>query len=362
MLAEPPARAPDLFECPVIGVTPGRSPRRPEGLEYHARQMSNDRQIAFGSKLSFGVGQVAEGLKNTAFGMFVLFYYNNVLGVSGTLCGLAVGIALIFDAVTDPLAGSLSDNWKSRLGRRHPFMYASALPLGICFVGLFTPPALSEWGLFFWLITFSILTRGAMTLYHVPHIALGAELTENFVERTSIVAWRTAFGYVGGLLAAVIAFGYYFSDARGGRINADAYSPYSMVLAVLMVVTIWYSAWGTRREIPFLPQPTESGDRHVLRRMFRELGSAFQNHSFRWLFSGVLIVFLMVGVDGALNLYMYEYFWELTGPQILLLVVISPLPVRFSFGTSSIESIAREGARLPLSQGLPGSGRKSAAQ
>ena len=93
--------------------------------------MANDRKLAFSSKLSFGVGQFAEGLKNAAFGAFVMFYYNQVLGLPGTVVGLALGIALIFDAVTDPLAGSLSDNWRSRLGRRHPFMYASAIPLGI---------------------------------------------------------------------------------------------------------------------------------------------------------------------------------------------------------------------------------------
>lgn len=287
--------------------------------------MSNDRQIRFGSKLSFGVGQMAEGLKNWTFGTIVLFYFNQVLGVSGTLCGLALGIALLFDAVTDPLAGSLSDNWKSPRGRRHPFMYASALPLGICFLALFSPPQLSEMGLFAWLVVFSILTRGAMTLYHVPHIALGAEMTENFIERTSIVAYRTAFGFLGGMIAAVIAFGYYFADARGGRLNADAYLPFAGVLSVMMVVTIWYSAWGTRKEIPFLPRATGDADSRVLRRLVRETRAAFENQSFRWLFAGVLIVFLMVGVDGALNLYMYQYFWELTGRQILLLSILYPV-------------------------------------
>ena len=286
--------------------------------------MTRDRKIAYGSKVSYGVGQMAEGLKNGAFGMFVMFFYNQVLGVPGTLCGLALGIALIFDAVTDPLAGSLSDNWKSRLGRRHPFMYASAAPLAFFFYCLFSPPQLGEWGLFVWLLVFSVLTRAAMTLYHVPHISLGAEMTENFEERTSIVAYRLAFGYLGGLLAAIIGLGLFFSDAAGGRMNATAYSPYSASLSVLMAVTIWFSAFGTRREIPHLPQPTSSGEPRVLRRLVHELASAFQNGSFRWLFAGVLIVFLMVGVDAALNLYMYEFFWELSGQQILLLAVTTP--------------------------------------
>ena len=110
--------------------------------------MSNDRKLALSTKAYYGIGQFAEGLKNTSFGLFVLFYYNQVLGVSGTLCGLALGIALIFDALSDPLAGSISDNWRSRLGRRHPFMYAAAIPLALFFYALFSPPELEEIGLF----------------------------------------------------------------------------------------------------------------------------------------------------------------------------------------------------------------------
>jgi Na+/melibiose symporter-like transporter len=72
-------------------------------------------------KTYYGIGQIAEGVKNTGFTTFLLFYYNSVLGLSGTYAGTALLIALVFDAVTDPLVGSLSDTFKHRLGRRHPF-------------------------------------------------------------------------------------------------------------------------------------------------------------------------------------------------------------------------------------------------
>jgi Na+/melibiose symporter-like transporter len=164
-----------------------------------------------GTKVAYGIGQAGEGLKNGAFGVFLMFYYNQVLGLSGTLAGLALGVALIFDAITDPLAGSLSDNTRSRLGRRHPFMYASAVPLAICFYLLFSPPELTQYQLFAWLVVFAILTRGAMTLYHVPHIALGAELSTNFEERTAIVGFRQFFSTFGGLSCYVIGFGVFFT-------------------------------------------------------------------------------------------------------------------------------------------------------
>lgn len=285
---------------------------------------SKDRLVPFTSKLAFGVGQFAEGLKNTAFGAFVLFYYNQVLGLPGTLAGAALFIALLFDAVTDPMAGSLSDKTQSRLGRRHPFMYASAVPLGLAFIGLFAPPSgLGEWGLFAWLATFAVLTRMAMTLYHVPHLALGAEMTENFDERTRVVAYRQFFAAGGVLTAYCVGYFGFFGDDRGGRVAIDNYMPYALTLAILMVVTIWYSAYGTQKEIPFLSEPAPRPGHNPLTQAVLDLAEAFRNRSFKWLFFGVLVVFIMAGVNSALDIYMFQYFWDLTGAEMGTLQIAS---------------------------------------
>ena len=137
-----------------------------------------------GIKVSYGVGQAAEGIKNAAFNVFVFFYYTQVLGLPTVYTGIAIGIALAVDSITDPLIGSLSDNWQGANGRRHPFLYVSILPLGLFFIGLFNPPELQEFTLFLWLTVFSVGTRAMMTLYYVPHVSLGAELSEDFNERT----------------------------------------------------------------------------------------------------------------------------------------------------------------------------------
>jgi len=289
--------------------------------------------LPFRLKFAFGIGQAAEGLKNGAFGTFLLFYYNQVLGMPGTLAGVAVGTALIVDAFTDPLAGSLSDHWHSRMGRRHPFMYASMLPLAVTFYFLFHPLVTSEFGLFVWLVVFSNLSRTAMTLYHVPHIALGAEMTDDFAERSSVVGFRQFFATFGGLAATVIGFWIFFvptPELRNGQLNEAAYAPFAMTLALLMVITIFWSAYGTRSVIPFLPRPPPAERLSVpgvVRRTLRDLASAMRCGSFRWLFGGVLIVYVMVGVDGALNIYIYTYFWELNHNEIVALAPAYPIGV-----------------------------------
>ena len=293
-----------------------------------------------GIKLSYGVGQAAEGIKNAAFNVFVFFYYTQVLGLPTVYTGIAIGIALAVDSITDPLIGSLSDNWQGSHGRRHPFLYASILPLGLFFIGLFSPPELGEFALFLWLTVFSVGTRAMMTLYYVPHVSLGAELSEDFNERTEVVAYRYFFSYVGGILTFAIGFVVYFPDTQ---FNVEAYAPFGITLSLLMMASILMTAAGTRKRIAHLPASRISREPMsvwaVLRKMLLEIRSALTNGSFRWLFSGVLIVFAMVGVDNALNLHMNTYFWELQGGGNLLFFAATP--VGALLGTAVASTLTR---------------------
>jgi len=286
--------------------------------------------ISTSSKLSFGIGQAAEGIKNNAFTLFLLFFYVQVHGLSASLAGTALFIALCFDAVSDPIAGYLSDSWHSKWGRRHPFMYASAIPLAVAFYFTFVPPDnLGQWGLFAWLTGFTILTRGAMTLYHVPHIALGAEMSDDYEERTTIVGYRTAFGIIGSLLvygSVTLFFPETTDGVRGQMINAN-YPPFALACALVMWVTIWLSAIGTHKEIPHLPQAPPNLERFRFTSVFRETATALRNSNFRALFLAVLTSYVMNGVNVALSLFMFTFFWELTASDLQIVLIIYPLGI-----------------------------------
>ena len=271
-------------------------------------------------KYAYSVGRAAEGIVIRAFEFFLFFYYVQVLGLSGSLSGLAVGIALIVDAVADPLIGSISDNTGSRYGRRHPFMYASILPLIVTFYLLFTPPkGLDQTGLFLWLTVFAIVTRSSIALHHVPHLSLGAELSSDYTERTSIVALRTIFGALGSTVCLIAGMNYYFAPSEkfsNGQLDPSGYPPFALAMGLLMAATILFSALGTRRLIPSLPKASGDEAGAWLPRMLGEMRQALENPSFRALFVGLLFFYIVAGTQATLGLHMSTYYWEMSSSQI----------------------------------------------
>ncbi len=297
--------------------------------------------LSAGVKFNFGAGQVAESIKTCSFTTFLLFYYNQVLGLAGDLAGMAIAIALIFDALTDPIVGSISDRWRGPRGRRHPFMYASAIPLAICFYLLFAPwvtvEEVGQWGLFAWMLLATVLTRGALTLLHVPHMALGAELSEDYDERTVLVAIRHFFGALGYILVYVLGFGVFFTPSAefpNGQLNPAGYPPFALTLGLVMLVSVLMTAYGTRSRIPHLPKAQLVEQSVGVSDVIAETWQAMQNPSFRWMMYGFILIIVAFGVAGATGLYMSTFFWGLDRFQILVVLVSGPFGSMFGYGAA----------------------------
>lgn len=296
---------------------------------------ATDRRVPVRTKLFYGYGSVAEGIKEAAFKTFLLFYYNQVLGLPGWMGGLAAAVALVFDAITDPIVGSLSDRTHSRFGRRHPYMYASALPMAVSFFALFNPPSgLSELQLFFWLVTFAVLVRGAMTLYSIPSNALVPELTTHYDERTALVGFRFLFGWIGGGTLTLLAYLVFMAPSEAyanGLENPAGYRAWATVGALSIFFAIVVCALGTHREIPRLRAP--AADAPALgggwQRFHREFRGALANANYR----AIVIAGLFAGVAGAFvdvfGLYLFNFYFELTTQQVALFVPGAALGIGF---------------------------------
>lgn len=275
-------------------------------------------------KIGYGAGQLTEGVKTAAF-TFVFFYYTQVLGVPAASAGIVLFVATVFDAITDPLMGSIADRSTFGWGRRHPFMYAAALPLAITFVAVFLPPsALGPTGLWWWLLIWAVGLRAAMTVFHVPYLALGAELTHDYAERSSIVAWRTAFGMGGMAVALAAAWGWFFRATEAfpnGQLNAAAYPGFGLAAALMVWTAATVAAISTHHRIALLPR-ADGGGSPGWRGMFTGWRAVLRNRSFRALFVGMLAFGTMRGAQETLSIHLYTYFWALAAPQILAVYLV----------------------------------------
>ena len=146
-------------------------------------------------KITYGVGSVAMGVVLAVLSASVVqLYFSRVLGVPAIWVGSAFLISMVADAVIDPLIGQWTDNHRSKLGRRHPFMYAAALPAGLFFYILWhVPSSLGATAIFGFSIALMLAVRLSLSLYEVPSNALAPELAPDYDQRTSLFAWRWFF-------------------------------------------------------------------------------------------------------------------------------------------------------------------------
>lgn len=268
------------------------------------------RRLSPRTTLSYGFGAVAYGVKDSGFGTFLLLFYNQVLGLPAATVGLVIMVALVADALVDISIGFFSDRTHSRWGRRHPWMYGSAIPIAVGWLLIWNPPALSEPMTLLWLFVTAILVRSAVSAYEVPSQALTSELTADYDERTRISAYRYLFGWAGGLGMLLAAYTIFLpTDAAHpkGLLERAGYIQMSWVAAGVMLIAILTSAIGTHPEIKRLPKTPANGS---LGAGFGELIATIKNRGFLVLIGAGLMVYTNQGISFALSNYLYAYVWH----------------------------------------------------
>jgi Na+/melibiose symporter-like transporter len=281
-----------------------------------------DPRVPWLARLAYALGNAAETVLHRSFELFVMFYYTQVLGVPGTVAGLAILAALVIDALVDPLVGSYSDSLQSRFGRRHTLMFASIPPSTVLFYLLFNPPAgLPVAGLGLWLAVTAIGLRAAIAFFYVPWSAQVAELSPQQRERATLAVLRNIFGAIAQGAIVVLAFDIFFvatPQYPRGQENPAAYSAFALVFGLGLGLMILLSAAGTYRRIRLIER---SETRKPARFTVASLGHAWKDilfhlPNFRCLFLGALFALTALSAFNAFALYMGSYFWSLPTNQI----------------------------------------------
>jgi GPH family glycoside/pentoside/hexuronide:cation symporter len=225
-------------------------------------------RLKLSEKLSYGIGDVANGLAVASIGFWLLFYLTDVTGLSPWLAGMAIMIGRAWDAVTDPVMGWITDRTTSRWGKRRPYLLFGAFTYGLAFFSLWIVPSFeSEWLRFLYVTIAFIFFNTALTVVFVPYTSLTAAITDDYNERTSLTGFRMVASQIAFLIGATVPpkliswsssssgqetlaalgfdliFGSWFGTPRVG------YLIFGLAFALTMMVTILICFAGVRERI-----------------------------------------------------------------------------------------------------------------
>ncbi|HZG32491.1 MAG TPA: MFS transporter, partial [Sphingopyxis sp.] len=285
------------------------------------------------TRLLYGSGTIAFGVKDHGFNALLMLFYNQVVGLPAAWVGTAIMIAMIADALFDPLLGQYSDNVRTRWGRRHPFMYAAALPIALFYLLLWTPPEMAHGAQFAWLVTTAILVRFSISLYEIPSTALLAEFTSDYDERTKLVAARYFFGVCGGIAMTVVTFGYFLQPTAAqpvGHLNAGGYVTYAWVAAAIMMLSVLISSLGTQKEVLKRPPPPPVA-KVPIGQMLREMLGVLVHPAYVSILLASLFFAVASGLNLSLGVYFSTYFWELSATQIATVASTAVIGILLAF-------------------------------
>ena len=280
--------------------------------------------IRLGTKVLYGTGSIGYGIKDVAFRSFLLLYYNQVVGVRADLVSFAILVALVFDAISDPIVGQWSDSVRTRLGRRHPFMFASAVPAAGSLLLLFMPPAgMSDAQTFWYILVIGCAVRTFITFYEIPSSALAPELTPDYNERTSIASFRFFFGYLGGIAMAFLTLYVFLAPSAEypvGQLNPEGYWRFAIWGSLIMFAAIMVSSIGTLHRVKYFRPPPKTPWLGVFGTL-GQMKQTFSHKGFLALLGFGLLKYTAIGMTSALQIYFGTYLWGLTSAQLAVLVL-----------------------------------------
>lgn len=279
--------------------------------------------ITLGTRLSYGVGATANGLKGAAFNTYLMFFYNQVVGVPAAVVSTALALTLLVDALVDPVIGRWSDTTRTRWGRRHPFIYGAVVPTALLFSLVWFPPmGVSNLTYGIWIFSFAALTRMALSAFEITTSAMAPELTSDYRERTRLFSIRYWFGYAGTFGFMAFSLTVFFAatpDYPRGQLNPAGYVGFALTGATVIALAMLICGLGTHNRIPFLRQAEARAERRSAGVHLREMLGALNNRAFLAIFGFGVLKYTAIGLYAGCNLYFGTYLFKLGGKELALL-------------------------------------------
>jgi GPH family glycoside/pentoside/hexuronide:cation symporter len=259
-------------------------------------------------KVGYGFGELGIAATEFFVRVYLLKLYVDVVGLGASVAGLILAATVLWDAVTDPVMGELSDRTRMGWGRRRPWIAVGAVSSAVMVVVLFSPPAIdTQLAKAIYLLVTYVALNIALTLFAVPHAALGGELTSDPVGRNEVFGWRFLFANLGLVLGIVIPAAVAGDLAEGSR-----------WLAGVVVVSGLLTTVATRG----MDRPDSGRRRITLAALEQSLRAVFSSAPFRPLVAAYIVGSAALTLNSALALFYYEHRLRLTESEVFVWVLL----------------------------------------
>lgn len=252
----------------------------------------SEQRLPRGVVVRYAVGSIGTAGFNTLPGLVLLYFLTDALGVAALLAGLVVTLTKLWDVAIDPSIGALSDRSTAVTGSRRPLMRLGALTIPVFFVLTFAVNGgLPPWAAAAWVAVAFMLAATSFSLFQIPYLALAAEITDSYTERTRLLTWRIVLLTVGILVFGGIAPALrgLFDDVRAG------YLVMAVASAVLIAGAFWIASRAAPREAPYAD--TSATEKQSVVGHYRAAYRAYRSSSdFRAVFLSFVLKSIAVGL------------------------------------------------------------------
>lgn len=259
------------------------------------------------AKASYAVGDMGLNVYWQGMGLFLFFFYTDVMGLPARWAGITILVASIWDAISDVIIAGIADRTHTRIGRYRPYLLYAALPLGVGFMlAFFVPPGLSGTLLIAYALGSHLLLRTLYTLVSIPYSSLSVRMTTDSLERGILAGWRMQAAALGGLITAfatpsIVSF---FTQASDGN-TETGWLYAATAMALVATGLIWACFLGTKERLSGGVQSTPHSS---LRRDFSvALQMLYRNPPLRRVFICIMMSSLCLAMLSKTLLYWFKY-------------------------------------------------------
>ena len=282
------------------------------------------KKIPAKTKLCYGIGNLGYGTISQTMSNFIMFFGTSVLGISGTLVGIAVAISAFWDGLSDPIVGYVSDRTRSKaFGRRLGFMLIATFGMAVFNILIWSIPESLGMGFkFVWLLVCLIAIETFNTLFATPYVALGIDIAPDYNDQSSLQGYKTVFFILGMVLPTLLMMIFMPSKDGASQLVQTGYINISYITSILCIICGTIVITGTIKRVKSMNEfKTRQKENNAFFSIFYNFFKTLKNKNFSPLICGYSIALIAAAFLTSVGMHLFTYSFHFSSTQISVLMM-----------------------------------------